>query len=220
VAKELIIFGAGDIARLAHFYFTTDTDYKVAGFVVDAEYRKEDSFRDLPLTDFESIRESHPPDRYDAFVAVSYAKMNRVRQEKFEKLKAWGYTCAAYVSSHCTYLAPEPPGENAFILEDNTIQPFVKIGSNVTLWSGNHIGHDSVIQDNTFIASHIVVSGNCVVGKNCFLGVNATMHNSITLGDFTLVAAGAIVAKSTREYAVIAPARSTFIDKKSIDLSL
>jgi hypothetical protein len=27
---RLVIFGAGDIARLAHFYFTTDTDHEVA----------------------------------------------------------------------------------------------------------------------------------------------------------------------------------------------
>jgi acyl-[acyl carrier protein]--UDP-N-acetylglucosamine O-acyltransferase len=31
--------------------------------------------------------------------------------------------------------------ENCFILEDNTIQPHAQIGANVTLWSGNHVGH-------------------------------------------------------------------------------
>ena len=36
----------------------------------------------------------------------------------------------------------------------------VRIGNDVVLWSGNHIGHDSTIGDHCFIASHVVVSGN------------------------------------------------------------
>ena len=36
--KPLIIFGAGDIAQLAHFYFCTDSNYEVVAFTVDAGY--------------------------------------------------------------------------------------------------------------------------------------------------------------------------------------
>ena len=50
-------------------------------------------------------------------------------------------------------------GENCFIFEDNTIQPFVKIGDDVVLWSGNHIGHHAEIGDHCFISSHVVISG-------------------------------------------------------------
>ena len=47
-------------------------------------------------------------------------------------------------------------GENTFIFEANVVQPGVTVGDNVVLWSGNHIGHDSVIEDHCFIASHAV----------------------------------------------------------------
>ena len=36
---RLVIFGAGDIARLAHHYFTHDSPHEVAAFVVDRNYR-------------------------------------------------------------------------------------------------------------------------------------------------------------------------------------
>ncbi len=36
--KPLVIFGAGDIAQLAHYYFSTDSDYDVVAFTVDAAY--------------------------------------------------------------------------------------------------------------------------------------------------------------------------------------
>ena len=48
---RLVIFGAGDIARLAHFYFRTDSSYEVAAFVVDPEFRTGDTFDGLPLVD-------------------------------------------------------------------------------------------------------------------------------------------------------------------------
>ena len=148
--KPLVLFGTGDIARLAHYYFTTDTQYQASGFVVDRAYRNADAFLGLPLVDAEEAVRLFPPSDYEMFVALSYAKMNRLRAEKYGLMKAAGYRLATYVSSRCSYLAQTPPGDNCFILEDNTIQPFVTIGNNVTLWSGNHIGHDSTIDDHDF----------------------------------------------------------------------
>src|SRR5436190_4125894 len=168
---RLVIFGAGDIARLAHYYFTTDTPHQVAGFVVDRAYRSDDSFLGLPLSDAEDAAARYPPHEYAMFVALSYAKMNALRAAKYAAMKAAGYRLESYVSSRCSYLAQTPPGDNCFILEDNTVQPFVTIGNNVTLWSGNHVGHDAVIEDHCFVTSHVVISGYVRVGTRSFLGV-------------------------------------------------
>lgn len=217
---KLVIFGAGDIARLAHYYFTTDSPHEVVAFTVDAAYRQAETFQELPLIPFEELPERYPPGEYQLFIALSYAQMNRVREAKYHAAKALGYTLASYVSSRCTYLAPQPPGDNCFILEDNTIQPFVTIGANVTLWSGNHIGHDSTIADHVFIASHVVVSGHVHVGPNCFIGVNATLRNAITLAPATLVGAGAVIMKDTREKGVYLPQRAELFAKSSDEIAL
>ncbi len=218
--SKLIIFGAGDIARLAHFYFRTDTEHEVAAFTVDKAYREGDEFQGLPLVDFETITETHPPSEYKAFVALSYAKMSQIRTDKYLKCKELGYEVVSYVSSHCSYLTEDPIGENCFILEDNTVQPFVTIGNNVTLWSGNHIGHDSTIDDNCFITSQVVVSGNCHIGKNSFIGVNATLRNSLKVAPFTLIGAGAIIMKDTDEKDVYVPERSKLFKKKSDEIEM
>jgi sugar O-acyltransferase (sialic acid O-acetyltransferase NeuD family) len=213
--SRVVIFGSGDIARLAHHYFSKDSDHQVAAFAVDRDYRREDSFLGLPLVDFDSVAESHPPSEFKMFVAVSYARMNQVRAEKYQRAKQLGYELVSYVSSRCSYLSDNAVGDNCFILEDNTIQPFVTIGSNVTLWSGNHIGHDSVIEDHCFISSHVVVSGHVRIGPYCFLGVNATLRNSITLAEATLVGAGAVIMKSTVAKGVYLGARSELFPKRS-----
>jgi len=191
--KKLVIFGLSDIAQLAHFYFTKESDYEVVAFTVDQDYVKESSFCGLPVIDFESVVSIYPPSDHAFFVALSYSKLNSVRKEKYLAAKSLGYSIASFVSPKATVLTDESVGENCFILEDNTIQPFVKIGNNVTLWSGNHIGHHSIIQDHTFIASHVVISGGVDIGEQCFIGVNATLRDHIKVGDRCVIGAGALL---------------------------
>lgn len=218
--KKLVIFGTAGISKLAHFYFQKDSDYEVVAFCVDAEYRDADRFCDLPVVDFDNVAELYAPSSHDMFIAVSYAKMNQVRADKYFAAKEKGYKLASYVSSHCTYLSEDAPGENCFILEDNTIQPFVKIGNNVTLWSGNHIGHDAVIGDHSFVSSHVVISGNVVVGESCFLGVNSTFHNDIKIGDKSLISAGALVKRDTKEKEVYLAEAAKLFPKTSDRLKI
>ena len=217
---KLVIFGAGDIARLANYYFTRDSEHEVVAFAVDNEYRKADTFLGLPLIDFENVVDRYSPEKYKMFVALSYTQMNKARAEKFNQAKKSGYELVSYVSSRCSFLTDYPIGENCFILEDNTIQPFVKIGSNVTLWSGNHIGHDSVIEDHCFIASHIVVSGHVHIHEYCFIGVNATLRDSIVIAPETLIGAGAVIMKDTVTKGVYLPQRAILFDKKSDEIDL
>lgn len=192
--KKLIIFGITDAAELAHFYFENDTDYTVCAFCVDSSYVPEDrKFCGLPVVPFEEVTEHYPPDQYTLFIALGYSKINQIRTEKYVAAKALGYTLASYISSKATVLNNNHIGDNCFILEDNTIQPFVKIGNNVTMWSGNHIGHHSVIDDHCFLASHIVVSGHCHIKEACFVGVNATFRDHITIGEKCVIGAGTII---------------------------
>ena len=218
--KPLVIFGTGDIARLAHYYFTKDAKREVVAFTVDAAFRQGDQYLGLPLLDFAEVEKHYPPAGFEGFVALSYRGMNHLRADKYAAMKERGYTLASYVSSRCTWLPSEPPGDNCFVLEDNTVQPFVAIGRNVTLWSGNHIGHDSVIADHCFISSHVVVSGHCRIGPYCFLGVNATLRNGITLAPETLVGAGAVIMKDTVEKGVYMPPRAELFAKKSDQIDL
>lgn len=192
--SKLVIFGCGDIAQLAHFYFTTDSTHEVVAFTVDRAYLPPGAtFCGLPVVPFEEVEQSYPPDACAIFVALSYSKVNQVRAGKVDEAAQKGYSLASYISSRATVLTQEPIGENAFILEDNTVQPFVKIGRDVTLWSGNHIGHHSEIGDHCFIASHIVVSGGVKVGPRCFIGVNATLRDHITIGEGCVIGMGAMI---------------------------
>ncbi len=218
--KKVIIVGNTSNARLAKYYFTNDSEYEVSAFAVDERYINTDIFEELPVTDLESINSKFPPSDFEMFVAVGYSDMNKVRERLYNECKDKNYKMANYISSKCSFLTQYPTGDNCFILEDNTIQPYVKIGNNIVLWSGNHIGHDVIIEDHCFITSHVVVSGFVTIKNNCFLGVNSTIRDAVTIFPETLVAAGAIIMKDTIERGVYLPARSTLFDKKSDEIKI
>lgn len=103
----------------------------------------------------------------------------------------------SYLSSRATVFPGFELKENCFILEDNMIQPFARIGTNVTLWSGNHIGHHSIIEDD---ASHAVISGGARIGQGSFVGVNVTIRDHVTVGRKCVPGASALILEVSRYF--------------------
>ena len=200
---DVVIFGVRDFASLAHFYLRHDSPHHVVGFTVHREYLPESGeFEGLPVIAFEELESRFPPDRVSAFAPLSHRRMNRLREEIYNNFKGRGYSLISYISSRATRFPDTPIGDNCFVLEDNTIQPFVSIGNNVVLWSGNHIGHHSTVHDHVFVTSHVVISGHCNIRPYCFLGVNATIKDQLTLGEGTLVGMGANVTRNTEPWSL------------------
>jgi sugar O-acyltransferase (sialic acid O-acetyltransferase NeuD family) len=217
---KLILFGTGDIAQLANYYFDIDSEHEVVAFTVNKNYITSPQFEGKPVVAFETLAQQYPPSEYKLFIALSYADMNRIRAQKYSEAKLMGYELISYISSKCSYLSQFKVGDNCFILEDNTIQPFVKIGSNVTLWSGNHIGHHSIIHDHNFISSHVVISGHCEIESNCFLGVNSTLAHKVKIASGTLLGAGVVISKNTEANRVYVANRPIMLEKMSNEIKL
>ncbi|GHV23737.1 hypothetical protein AGMMS49959_17800 [Planctomycetales bacterium] len=195
---KVIIFGVSDLAELAHYYLCHDSDHEVAGFTVTQDYLQAENFCGLPVTPFEKIEERFAPDEYVMFIPMTGVNQNKTREHFYHAAKNKGYRLISYISSKATVLTGRI-GDNCFILEDNTIQPFVTIGNNVVIWSGNHIGHHSIIKDHVFFTSHVVLSGHCTVEPYCFFGVNATIRDGLTIAEGSFVAMATTLAKNTEK---------------------
>lgn len=195
--NRLIIVGEGETAELAYEYFTHDSFFEVAGFSAERQYVKKTELFGLPVVPFEDVETRFPPGVHHAFVALSYTQLNRPRTRLYLEAKRKGYPIASYVSSRAFVWRNVEIGENCFILEHNVLQYHVKVGNNVVLWSGNHVGHRSIIRDNTFISSHVVISGYCDIGESCFVGVNASIGDHVKIAPDCIVGAGALILKDT-----------------------
>jgi sugar O-acyltransferase (sialic acid O-acetyltransferase NeuD family) len=217
---KVIIFGVLDTAQLAYFYLKHDSIHEVVAFSVTEKYLPENKyFEGLPIIPFEEIHNHFPPSDFQFFAPMTARQMNKLRESVYNQIKSKGYKCISYISAKATLFPGAKIGENCFILEDNTIQPYTPIGNNVVLWSGNHIGHHGEIKDHVFVTSHVVLSGHCVVEPYCFFGVNATIRDAIHIAEGTLIGMGACVTRDTDPWGVYTgnPAKKGKISSNALD---
>jgi sugar O-acyltransferase (sialic acid O-acetyltransferase NeuD family) len=196
--RKLIIIGDSAFAEIAYEYFLHDSEYEIVAFSVEQDFLKKTNLFGLPIVPFESLEESYSPREHDIFAALVYTNLNRVRTRLCQEAKNKGFNLASYISSQAFVWKNVKLGEHCFIFENNVVQPFVELGNNIILWSGNHIGHHSIIKDNCFISSHVVISGFVEVEESCFLGVNSTIANNLKIAKDCWIGPGVTVSKDTQ----------------------
>lgn len=207
---KLVIYGNSDFAELMTYYFSSDSEYEIAGYCVDRAFIHDTVFLGKPLVPFEEVETVFPPSEYDMFVAVGYKSM-RLRKALFEKTKAKGYRHANYISSAAHIDDSNVIGVNNAILHRAVLEPFAKIGDNNIINTSVIVCHHSNITDHCFIAAKASVGGYSVVGENSFLGFGSTVLQKLSLAQETLVGAQALLTCSTEPFStyVGVPAKKT-----------
>jgi sugar O-acyltransferase (sialic acid O-acetyltransferase NeuD family) len=197
--EKIVLFGLSDFASVAYQLFTYDSPHEVAAFTVDRDYMKQTELFGLPVVPFEEIERNYPPQDYKLFILASFKRMNEFRAAKYYQAKEKGYQFVNYVSSKAMIWPGQVIGENCCIMQANMLDPFVEIGNDVVLWSGNHVGHHTVIKDHCFITSQVVISGRCIIEPCCFLGANSFIRDETVIASKTLVGAGVTILHDTKE---------------------
>lgn len=216
--KKVVIFGSGNVARLAHFCFTHDSEYEVVAFTIHSAFIKESTYMELPVVGFETISENYPSDTYAMFIALGAQERNEFREKIYHEAKAKGYQLVNYISSKAQFWHDLRHGDNVFIIQATSIEPFVEIGNNVTL-IGTQIGQNVKIEDNCFIST-ATIGSDVTICSNSFIGINALVNPFITIGNKSVIGSGALISKDTDAYSVYSapPARKSAVDSRRFKL--
>jgi sugar O-acyltransferase (sialic acid O-acetyltransferase NeuD family) len=209
--ERVVIVGTGETAAFAHEYFSYDSPHEVVAFSAEAAFIADDVYCGLPVVPLEELAKTYPPTEYRAFVAVSLTELNRLRRRLFDAVKAAGFGFVSYISSHAFVLPSVEIGENAFVMENVSLEHRVRLGDNVFLGCGVCISHSSVMGDNCYAGPHAVVCGLSTVARGAFLGANCCIADGISVAEDCIIGAGAVVLKDTkpRQVYVGNPARPT-----------
>jgi sugar O-acyltransferase (sialic acid O-acetyltransferase NeuD family) len=196
--EKVVIVGTGESAAVAWEYFNYDSPHEVVAFSTETHCLTSDVYCGLPVVPLERIAEFYLPDKHQAFVAISPTGLNRLRRRLYDAVKAAGFTCISYVSSHAFVLPNVEIGENTFVQENTALQYRTRIGDNVFLGSGSCIGHSSVIEDDCYVGPHATVCGNCMVGRSSFLGANSCIAHTVSVAEDCVIGGGAVILKDTK----------------------
>ncbi len=216
--EKIIIFGNGVFAEHIYYLLTHDTSCEVVAFTVDGKYVQDDRLLGLPVIPFETIDAHFPPPDHAMTVAVSFQRVNRLREEKYVQAKAKGYRLVNYCSPKATTYPNLVTGDNNVILENAIIGPFVKIGNNVIVASGAIIGHHAVLKDHCFISPGAVVLGGATIEEYCLIGANVTIKEEVTVARECLVGSGVTITRNTREKGVYFNPPAELYSKRSDEL--
>lgn len=202
--KNLIIIGTSTTAISIYDIVNTNKLFNIIGFAVDKEYKKSESFYNLPVYTIDEIEnKKNNGEEFKIFVAVQWNRLNQDRKDLYLKLKNKGFNFANIISPNAIFQGTNKIGENCWISDNVIIESNVMIGNNCFVKSGALIAHFSTIENHCFIGATSVISGDVKICEQTFLGVRAMLYPSITIGKMCLIGANTIIKKDIAPYSIV-----------------
>lgn len=99
-------------------------------------------------------------------------------------------------------------GSGTVVFAGVVVQPDARIGTHVILNTASSVDHDCAISDYVHLAPGVHLAGHVRVETGAFLGIGAVVIPRVTIGEWAVVGAGAVVTRDVppRTTVVGAPA--------------
>ena len=133
----------------------------------------------------------------------------QARRKLFDLWKAKGYSFAQVIHPKAI-LAPDVLlAEGVQVLAGAIINTGTTVGQNTIINTGSIIEHDCVIGAHVHIAPGSRVAGQVHICDQTHVGIGSTIIQNLTVGEYCLIAAGAVVVTSCKAGAIMmgVPAR-------------
>lgn len=213
--KPLIIFGTGQVSEILSFYLER-LNRKIFAYCVDEKYYNKTSFKKKKVLTTKQVLKKYKPKDVNLHVALSYSKLNFLREKKFINFKKKGYFLESFITNKNIFSTNHKIGENCLII-DSHIQPFAKIQNNAYIWSGSVIGHHSTLKNHIWISGGTAIGGNSIIGDRCFLGMNVTIGHFVKVEKKCFLSAGAILTKNIKQNSVVFQSESKKLEYSAQD---
>lgn len=200
--KKIVLAGNAVTAEILYSYLQRDNRYEVMGLTVDDDFLEQGSLNGCRTVGLSEVKEKFSPDTHRVIMAVGYSDLNRTRENMFKRLKTLGYGIEAYVHPDARVYTDQLIGEGSVVLPGAVIEPHAWLGTNCMVWSNVTLAHHSFVDNNCWVAAGAVISGQAKVLRNTFLGVGCTVVNAITVEEFNIIGAGALISRDTKPQSV------------------
>ena len=193
--QKLVIIGAGGFAReVAWLVDDINADkntWELLGFIDEDDAKYGVFYNNYPvLGDFDFLHKKDLKEPVYCVCAVGNPKNKRILVKKAEE---WGYRFANLIHPSVKISKHVKIGVGNIICVGNVITVNVFIHNHVIINLNCTVGHDVIIDNYSTILPAVNISGNVRFGMGCNIGTNASIIQGVTVGEWSIIGAGATV---------------------------
>lgn len=203
--KDIAIFGVGGFGRevlaLIKDINSEKTQWNILGFFDDG-YEK-----GVMINGYPNLGKTEDLNNWEKPISIAVSVGNPVTKKKIiDKIvnPLVNYPTLVHPSAWIGDKDFVKLGKGCIICAGNMITTNIEIGDFVILNLGCTVGHDSIIKDYAAFMPSVNISGEVVIEEGVYVGTGAKIINQLEIGEYTIVGAGAVVAKTL-------PARCTAV---------
>lgn len=200
---KCIIVGAGTYGQVYSEYIEETGKYEILGFLDDDMNKTGFSFKNIyVLGTLDYLKTFVNPKEISVFVPIGN---NQIRSKILNHVRTLGFLTPSFVHYTCRIHSSVSIGKSVYILPSSNIMPLSIIEDNVMISMGVNIAHHSIIREGAFISQGVNVGASIEICKMSFLGIASTIMTGVdTVGENSVIGAGAVVIKDIPKNAVVA----------------
>ncbi len=78
-----------------------------------------------------------------------------------------------------------------------------RVGDDVLIMTGAHVGHDAQIGDRVILVNHVAIAGHCVLGDDVIVGGLSGVHQWVRIGRGAIIGAVTMVTNDVIPYGLV-----------------
>ena len=137
----------------------------------------------------------------------------QVRKKIYEQLSEYRHHWPSIIHPFA-YVDPSVIiGEGSVVFSGAVVQVDSNIGSHVVINTGANVDHDCKIGNFANISPGVSLAGNVRIGEEVFFGINATAIQGTSVGNKSIIGAGAVVINNISENITVVGVPAKMINK-------
>lgn len=148
-------------------------------------------------------RTAEAPDFAAKGVMVHYAMRNakfaRPRIARFRDMGIPDEAFATFVHPSTQTSGAEGLGHGSLLCAQVNLSFGAVVANHNHLYGNAFVGHDSRLEDFSWIANNAAIGARCVIGEGAHLGTNCSLREDVSIGAYAIVGIGSVILKDVPE---------------------
>jgi sugar O-acyltransferase (sialic acid O-acetyltransferase NeuD family) len=193
---QIAVYGASGFGRELAWLIQECNAYNVVCFIDDNAMKQGSFLNGIPVLGLKELRQ-----RFSDAKVVGGVGIPKTRETLINKAASEGFGFETIIHPRVERSNWIDIGLGTVICAGNVLTTNITLGKHVQINLDCTIGHDVIMDDYTTLAPGVHVSGWVHFGKRVYVGtgaviINGTEEMPLTIGDDSIIGAGAVVTKS------------------------